>query len=640
MSIENSEKESAQVATPQSLSDALAAFQMADKQASVAQNTSLDFLRSQEEAKKARNQASLSSEGAAPDTAQKALTNHQDNQTKVMQADGGKVGVFGFEKDKDGKDIAGGSIIHFDSKSSSGIARTADNPNTYQTFRQTTSGKWYATVGAAQGLFQEWNEAKGKMKDVKPKGHADILQRYKSAALYQIALALVTQEKVQSMNGQKLSRPPVVMVGNYMSDASKRLGGDAPAIKVRAKIIKGFAKQGITGNDLSILNNFMAGMGSKTQYESGALGGGNKTESTSTASIPIYFSQQGLNAVRYYASSSDARPLIKIAQSFATNLGSDCETQKNDIKALITAIEHAERKKPGILGGIIAGLKMAMRMVMGIDPLQENEALHREALKIVLAQRMDGANVSGCQSGKDRKGAVELTVAAYNDYIDKYHEAPPAFGSKEYRALGETIDLQALSESGLTSLTTEDIDAGKLVQAANQEKKDFLDKQFAKHWIDGSAQFVAEANTAGAAGLKNNNMILPAAQRAAVVTAINAEKARINEKDPLTDYDQNRLVVLDALLPEASHELAELNKITAKDVGVMNGQESSGFSVGPVQPSVIAAVTAPATATPAKPAKPAKPATLAIPSPSPSSEKAAPAAAPEQHQSRVATHRP
>jgi hypothetical protein len=134
--------------------------------------------------------------------------------------------------------------------------------------------------------------------------------------------------------------------------------------------------------------------------------------------------------------------------------------------------------------GAFATLGILMNKVIPAKfaPLRGNSDLHKEALKIVLVQRLGGVSDGGCKSAKDRFGSVRLLAQTYQDYIEEYKEIPPAIGSSSYYAM-------------------------------DKKKREFLDQQFADNFLKGTAQFVAHSNTQGASGIKNNFWILGAEHR-------------------------------------------------------------------------------------------------------------------------------
>ncbi len=459
--------------------------------------TPLTFLMPKKQALIHRNEIIKTSRSQTIGEAINAI--HQ-NATKKMQN-----AVASFSSADGSKDV-----IKFAELSSSGIVRKTIHANNYTAFHQSDKGIWSAIVGAAQGLHQEWNSEKSKFKEKK-----EPLAEYKTEALYQIAQAIVAQQFVHELNKKTLTVPPVIMVGNYMSRSTSMLkfGTNNRAVDIRSAVINDISNKGLALDEFDQLNSFIEQLKGNKLASSVSIGGKNQS------AIPVYFTQQGVNTARHYSKSADASPLLEIAQKIGKT-DNDQNTDMDTINKLIVSIKASEqtsREK--------SFFSQARSVISGMrGRVQSNEELYREALKILLVQEMGGAVVGGCQSAKDRYGVLRLTALTIQEYMEKKKVVPPAFGSKAYKEM-------------------------------SSEDRILLDQIFAKHYLAGHAQFVSNANTPGAAGLKNNNQILAISQRAAVMTAIN------NERKAEPSPSKERVLQLKALEPDESDKLSTLNKI-------------------------------------------------------------------------------
>jgi hypothetical protein len=191
----------------------------------------------------------------------------------------------------------------------------------------------------------------------------------------------------------------------------------------------------------------------------------------------------------------------------------------------------------------------------------KNLALHKAAVDMVLSSYLPHIiEIGGCQSGKDRYGALVVTADTYKAYVEIYKKLPPAFGSPDFKRLPD-------------------------------EEMKFLNTTFAKHWLSGYRQDVADRNTPGASGLKNNKQILTNDQLKAIREGIverireqpSLKKAKkvLGEENTLSREQQAILKAyiekgniasiknagllkgveyLEAFDPKVSHKLSSLNK--------------------------------------------------------------------------------
>ena len=194
-----------------------------------------------------------------------------------------------------------------------------------------------------------------------------------------------------------------------------------------------------------------------------------------------------------------------------------------------------------------------------------NSELHFAAIDMVLSAQINSLEIGGCQSAKDRYGAVRITAQAYKSYIEKYNELPPAFGTQEFKNL-------------------------------NNEKQKYLKEQFAKAWLSGIGQEIAARNTEGATGLKNNTQILTLEHQSTIREEIvkqlkeqlqkeaNYQKMTAEEQsnliEKLNNYQKTgkkypaaeisninpKLTYFEAFDPNTSNKLSNLNKFDEKEV--------------------------------------------------------------------------
>lgn len=458
------------------------------------------------------------------------------------------------------------TIAYFAERSTSGVVRGGSavpaqekpsHANNYTTITINSAGRASAIVGAAQGLKEVFDEVKGKFKK------SEDPRIYKEEALYQMAQAIVAAQKAQQINqpGQPTESPSVIMIGNYMSKSSKSFvgkilgalgfGTDDKTIKVREEVISEMSSKGLDDRQLQKLKGYVKELGGNSEVIQKI--GGNDPQS-----IPLVFNQQGLNSARAASQNSDNR-IVEIARQHI-------QTKPDPIiEQLIQAIDNAKQKIESTKG---FSSEVAAIISAKNSDFAENTELHQEALKIVLVQQMGGAFVGGCQSAKDRFGALATLARTYDQYIAETGQIPPVFGSKEYN---EDTKIQ-----------------------------ERMDRIFAEQWMSGVAQFIASSNTPGAFGLKNNEEILTNGQRQAIERAV---AAKIKD-----DPSQKDIYI--SFLPSVSHKLAGLNKlddvadqkklfeeeIESKANKILKkagykASEVSSFSNGPQAPRPVESIT-------------------------------------------------
>lgn len=291
------------------------------------------------------------------------------------------------------------------------------------------------------------------------------------------------------------------------------------------------------------------------------------------------------------------------------------------------------------LSNILLGIPSAVSVYLNrrVGALS-NIPLHKEALKLNLVSLIGGADVGGCQSAKDRFGSLICFTRAQEDYIVKYGSAPPAYGLLGFfpgainvitnvasRVLSFAVDLglsvtlntiglfythapeRRLPEMG--ALTTYNflgniatslqrgvgflhdyqnarrarlatvVEAAGLLKDYGPDRQNFFKERVAEHWISGAMQYVADANAAGALGIKNNSQIIPSSYREAINQKIeekiqqhyenivrliqaNPKQAELALKE---SHDLQQIQYLMKCFPVISEQLANINEAVKKD---------------------------------------------------------------------------
>jgi hypothetical protein len=184
-----------------------------------------------------------------------------------------------------------------------------------------------------------------------------------------------------------------------------------------------------------------------------------------------------------------------------------------------------------LLGRPLFSIAQAISIGAGF-PRATNDELHFAALDMVLSSRINTLEIGGCQSAKDRYGAVRITAQAYKAYVEKYKELPPAFGSKEFEDL-------------------------------SWSKKSFLKEQFARAWLSGIGQEIAARNTEGATGLKNNTQILTQEHQLTIRQEIAVQiKSKLSECSDLTLQQQSTIAAqVDQYIKDGKYPSDAIKKI-------------------------------------------------------------------------------
>ncbi|MBM4222304.1 MAG: hypothetical protein FJ161_00655 [Gammaproteobacteria bacterium] len=433
-------------------------------------------------------------------------------------------------------------IIDYLPESTSNVQRSGF-ANTYIAYHRDSKGTWSAVVGAAQGLHDDpRREADNQeiISDTNENAATIKTDQYKEEFLYQMAAAIVAQQKVAELNNppppdeimsdDTPPSPSIIQLGNYMTRAGLGIFGDIEgvvdnnAISVRKKIVSEWQKNGLNKDDKANLKQFIKNLGGNASIADKEIGGEN--------GIPIYFAQHALNLERFVGFFGDTYPTELIA---VANNSPHKDVPK--VQKLVGALKTASRVRIaraalftltlGILPVLLWGISKIAHSV-GLKYNRINSGLHASALEIALTQAIGGVVSGGCKSAKDRYGIVRITAQTYQDYLEKYKTTPPAFGSIAYFFLPK-------------------------------ERKNYLNETFAKKWLNGHIQFVAESNTPGAAGIKNAYEILTTSQ-------CNAIEKEIAKQKKASVQGSNKIDVLDAMRPKNSIKLSKLNKIKQKDI--------------------------------------------------------------------------
>lgn len=323
------------------------------------------------------------------------------------------------------------------------------------------------------------------------------------------------------------------------------------------------------------------------------------------------FNRQGLNAFRVAASWTDSSQLRQRAQEAIQRLNNQkmqeentekqaqIQQQINQIKSVSQEIFTTElryRVSQFLYMSVLAIpalFSVAVNRTGFLEKLpfslSTNFPLHKEALKLNLISLIDGASVGGCQSAKDRFGSLLCFARAQEDYIATYGVAPPAYGLLGFipgfmNVIGKGLSFVFAPLSPLVA-PLRPVAAllrplSALIDNYSPERQIFFKDRFAEHWISGAIQYIADANAAGALGIKNNAQIIPAGYRNVIEQKIEEKikscydnlvqgLAKLTTEEEITaslkeNEHLKELQLLTLLLPRVSEQLAKINEAVKK----------------------------------------------------------------------------
>jgi hypothetical protein len=495
-------------------------------------------------------------------------------------------------------ELSGGqtTVMHMPN-SVTGIIRlpeTGEVANTYWNAYKTDSGHVSIHTGAAQGVNEEYHLTKNKYK--KTKNHDYVEEQLLSHLATALLAHMVQYESNQdttfldklASGDAKLQltgyKPPAALqISNYMTDLWFPLG-DGALIAPRKRFIKQLevTLKKPDSDEARLFRQRLSDKMLELAAQKGLLVEGpqeeiNKSIKAATEAVlqpgKLIFNRQGLNAFRILASWSSSTPLLGIAEQKIRELHEQkkASTDAHDRDRIQSQIDKIESTTKAILNverryqaSQLLSNVLILPMVMSIAVNRyigsvSNSALHKEALKLNLINLIDAADIGGCQSAKDRFGALLCLTRAQEDYIDRYGAAPPLYG-----LLGFIPGFINLFYPFFKNYT--------------DERQAYLKERFAEHWVSGALQYVADANAPGAVGLKNNSQVVPAAYREAVnqkveeqimahyknlIEALKANPDNIN--DILKNSsDMKQIQYLTLCFPAVSEQLANINSIIKK----------------------------------------------------------------------------
>ncbi len=460
------------------------------------------------------------------------------------------------------------TVLIYGEKASAGAVRLGGNSNTFGELLIQLDPKDLSfaikskNVAAAQGNAQ-YVEKNGSIQKA---AKDDIKQEAINSLVYQIAEGI----KLNSLNGASTQPLSGMVLNNYGSAHNFFSNDNRKFIQTKERALA------------EIKENW----GKYYSQVEALLGNNEIAKKNLAASFPIQdkpqmgFINRALNGFGPISISVNKKTEIasieqRIAQ--AKKFTPSSENDKNIIEQCIKSLEsYKDQKKQTANAGWRStfDLKSWVRFFAGIpealgaaiwNQRTENAELHSAAIDMVLSAKINSLEIGGCQSAKDRYGAVRITAQAYKAYIEKYHELPPAFGSKEFKDLSD-------------------------------DKKSYLKEQFAKAWLSGIGQEIAARNTEGATGLKNNTQILTTEHQLTIREEIVKQlKAKLATNiDPalekkLDDYQKTgksypakeisaiepKLNYFEAFDPKTSHKLSNLNKFDKEEVESFVRQVSS-----------------------------------------------------------------
>jgi hypothetical protein len=484
--------------------------------------------------------------------------------------------------------------------------------------------KWRAVVGAAQGAELK---TQGKNPNSPYQSKNEIQQQYMAEAVYEVALSIYANHLASIMNKTSQDQhiipiiPKMAVVSNYLSASMYGVLGRGVGPETNNKMVEArTAAMAAFGG--SIPADLL-----KTALEKIDPGLGGELAKKINQSILVMLNQKGLNLARNFSTGTsdvglyetikknyssikpygepDENENNKIAQkilrelqgpapvylaryighSFLSVLPNPVLRAFNTIKGILNipgalvgtvaigmqrvhqfVFHDTEPATTALIAGRIAtGVLFSIPLVLSSLRTRSNNALHREALKIVLLERLGIANPGGCKSAKDREGLVRLLAQSYQEYIEKNGKTPPAMGSinyyvQKYSSVVGNIARVAIGNKSVESSTTQ------------------IDRIFAKNYLASSAQFIAHANAPYASGIKNNDLILGGRQieviraecKKQIKTLINLQKSDNQQLKPERDDIAEKIQRYKNCLPENSHALAEGNNDFKKLDKAMN----------------------------------------------------------------------
>lgn len=643
-----------------------------------------------EESISAFSSSSKSSEGKDYD-AQTAVETATEKQRKT-------VGVFQVEP-LFGNDRLELTVTHLP-MSTSGVIRMPGKEevaNCYWNIYE-KNGRCSVHTGAAQGVNEEFNVAANKYKKTNEHDYVeDQLLSHLAAALLGHMVQheynhnpsfSIKPENLKPLGLKGYQPPPLLQLSNYMTDLRIVEYEDAAQVAPRRKYIDSLLKNIKTAHgkhqfdllrflrlkkDTTLeeqaqsqqnLRDFQDKLTARLitiaqQKGLASQDGAAIIEEAASFAVTsilkpgrLLFNRQGLNAFRVFAAWSDGAELRASAAECIIQLTASLEDEQEQVRREAIQLQIAKIKSTSneLLGSEIRyRISQFLSNLLIVPSLLSlvvnrrvgafsNIPLHKEALKLNLVSLIEGADVGGCQSAKDRFGSLMCFTRAQEDYIAKYGNAPPFYGllgfipgalnvliSVASRTLSFGVDIglsavintlglfytqsgqrhrvdrgtvtayslvdniSVLFQRGVVFL--HDYQQARRVQQATaveplgllsgygSDRQDFFKERVAEHWVSGAMQYVADANAAGALGIKNNSQIIPASYREAINQKIEEkiqqhyEKiVRLIQESPKkadlllqNSYDLQQIQYLMKCFPVISEQLANINEAVKKD---------------------------------------------------------------------------
>lgn len=524
------------------------------------------------------------------------------------------IGVF--SPQEDGKNFT--QVKHLQA-SVSGIVRMPEKnqaANLYWSVSQ-HGGHFRVHTGAAQGVNEQKNEA-GKYKKDRGSGYVEdqVLTHMAAALLGHMVQHDLNQKKNVGLvpgSGEKLTlegyQPPsVLMLSNYMTDFwFKYEDGEQVGIRkaymqnLLAKIKKAHSSQGSELAAEEFVKDFqkklcerILEMGEEQELleksQQRILEHAERSVKAVTQPGKLIFNRQGLNAFRVIASWNDSSPLFAEARLKIAELKKKLKKEglspqeKESINKDITKIQSVMSKLAGTerryrliqFLSVVTLLPALFSMAMNrFGNNYTNFPLHKEGLKINLLNLIGGVDVGGCQSAKDRYGSLMCVTRAQEDYIAYYGQAPAAFGLLSLIPRALNLIPAALNLAlRLVGVKTN----FSFFPNYTAERHQFYKQKVAEHWVSGAMQYVAQSNSPGALGIKNNPQIIPSAFREEINSHIEEKilehlknlSQNINdetnpEKELSERVDFKKIQYLMMCFPAVSEQLAGINEGVKKD---------------------------------------------------------------------------
>lgn len=355
--------------------------------------------------------------------------------------------------------------------------------------------------------------------------------------------------KSASLSSQQPSQyqgPSIIVVNNYMTD---QIFLDKNSVTDRKdmlkKITQELANAGPEGAQFQEkVGKYLAQMSKDAGLSLDEMAAGEIAKKAVTSKT-LLFQQQGVNAVRSLGASSDASFLGSFTIFKLLGYGNDLTISEAAQKKSKELLQQGNNSQSAQLDNLVAEYEktrqaIASNKVSNIiktigaaindfftnkgkglgECKDDNLELHKEALKLVMISKMDGASVSGCMSAKDRMAIILAMARAQENYM--------------------------VQNSGTVA----------------QPNDPSFQKMFAKEWLSGQLQYVCEVNAPGAGAVKNPTQIIPPEFREAIKNEV-AEKFKEAARLPSPEREkkQDQLIMF---LPEVSHVISNLNKYAEK----------------------------------------------------------------------------